>query len=58
MGKGDKKTRKGKIIMGSYGVTRPQKKGNGSVPTVMKKESEEQAPSPSKPKAPRKPKEE
>ncbi len=26
MGKGDKKSRKGKITMGSYGVTRPKKK--------------------------------
>ena len=26
MGKGDKKTKKGKIIKGSYGKTRPKKK--------------------------------
>jgi ribosomal small subunit protein bTHX len=26
MGKGDKKTKRGKIIMGSYGVRRPSKK--------------------------------
>jgi 30S ribosomal protein S31 len=26
MGKGDKKTRRGKITNGSYGVTRPRKK--------------------------------
>ncbi len=26
MGKGDKKTKRGKIIMGSYGVRRPRKK--------------------------------
>lgn len=26
MGKGDKKTRRGKITKGSYGVTRPKKK--------------------------------
>ena len=25
MGKGDKKSRKGKIFMGTYGVTRPRK---------------------------------
>lgn len=25
MGKGDKKTRRGKIVMGSYGKTRPHK---------------------------------
>lgn len=26
MGKGDKKSKRGKIIMGSYGVRRPQRK--------------------------------
>jgi 30S ribosomal protein S31 len=26
MGKGDKKTKKGKIAIGSYGVSRPKKK--------------------------------
>ena len=26
MGKGDKKTRRGKLAMGSFGVTRPKKK--------------------------------
>lgn len=26
MGKGDRKTRKGKLFMGSYGVSRPRKK--------------------------------
>ena len=26
MGKGDKKTKKGKIVKGSYGVIRPKKK--------------------------------
>ena len=28
MGKGDKKSRKGKITMGSYGVLRPKKSSN------------------------------
>ena len=28
MGKGDKKTRRGKIIAGSFGVRRPRKKTN------------------------------
>lgn len=28
MGKGDIKTRRGKIVNGSYGNTRPKKKGN------------------------------
>lgn len=41
MGKGDKKTRKGKIVAGSYGVTRPGKnsrlkkeKAAGSTPST------------------------
>jgi 30S ribosomal protein S31 len=28
MGKGDKKTRRGKLFMGSYGNTRPKKKSD------------------------------
>ena len=28
MGKGDKKSRRGKIILGSYGVRRPRKKND------------------------------
>jgi 30S ribosomal protein S31 len=28
MGKGDRKTKRGKIVKGSYGVTRPHKKRN------------------------------
>ena len=28
MGKGDKKTKKGKIVKGSYGVSRPHKSAN------------------------------
>lgn len=35
MGKGDKKTRRGKIFMGSYGVSRPSKE---SKPEVVKAE--------------------
>lgn len=31
MGKGDKKTRRGKIFMGSYGIRRPRKKAKPSV---------------------------
>lgn len=38
MGKGDKKTRRGKITAGSYGVTRPKKKANAKV-KVEKKQS-------------------
>ena len=30
MGKGDNRTRRGKIFQGSYGKTRPQKKRKGS----------------------------
>jgi len=38
MGKGDKKSRKGKIAMGSYGVSRPRKasSGNAFVPKSSK----------------------
>lgn len=32
MGKGDKKSRKGKISMGSYGKTRPQKLHKSTAP--------------------------
>jgi ribosomal small subunit protein bTHX len=35
MGKGDKKTKRGKLFMGSYGVTRPQK----STPKPVKAET-------------------
>lgn len=34
MGKGDKKTAKGKRVMGSYGVTRPKKKSTESAPVA------------------------
>ena len=30
MGKGDKKTKRGKIVKGSYGVRRPKKKKNAN----------------------------
>lgn len=36
MGKGDKKTKKGKITMGSYGVLRPKKTAVKAVPTKEK----------------------
>lgn len=38
MGKGDKKTKRGKIIMGSYGKTRPGKKKNKEDTTLRVKE--------------------
>lgn len=49
MGKGDKKTRKGKISMGSYGVLRPKAKRKKSAANVEpkakpKKEVEEKKP--------------
>jgi 30S ribosomal protein S31 len=40
MGKGDKKTRKGKIAMGSYGKTRPHHvKAASSIPSEKAEES-------------------
>jgi 30S ribosomal protein S31 len=39
MGKGDKKTKKGKIVKGSYGVSRPRKSSDDSK-TVEKKQKE------------------
>lgn len=37
MGKGDKKSRKGKIFMGSYGVTRKRKKKVAAKKAAVKK---------------------
>lgn len=37
MGRGDKKTKKGKIFKGSYGKTRPSKKGNKPAPAASGK---------------------
>ena len=39
MGKGDKKTKKGKIVMGSYGVSRPRK--TKDQPTAKVEKSQE-----------------
>jgi 30S ribosomal protein S31 len=39
MGKGDKKTRKGKITQGSYGKTRPRKSSKSSKVEKPKKEA-------------------
>lgn len=36
MGKGDKKSKRGKIIMGSYGVRRPRNKAKADVTVVEK----------------------
>ncbi len=38
MGRGDKKTKKGKISMGSYGVRRPKKKATAYKAKEEKKE--------------------
>lgn len=53
MGKGDKKTRRGKIVNGSYGVRRPRKK---STPVVIAKKSKTKPKVEAKPKAETKPK--
>lgn len=52
MGKGDKKSRKGKITMGSYGVTRPRKKAKKVVASAPKtpKVKKEAAPKKAAPK--------
>jgi 30S ribosomal protein S31 len=55
MGKGDKKTKKGKISMGSYGVTRPQRKKKVDITAVKsakpaKAKKEEKAVKEDKPK--------
>lgn len=41
MGKGDKKTKRGKINIGSYGVTRPRKKKKSVATPVEKVEKKE-----------------
>ena len=38
MGKGDKKTKRGKIVIGSFGVRRPSKKKNSPAPAAVKAE--------------------
>ena len=39
MGKGDKKTKRGKITMGTFGVRRPRKKKKSFVVVKRKKKS-------------------
>ncbi len=48
MGKGDKKSRKGKIFMGSYGVSRPRKKSKSASPKKIAKKAEKAAAAPKK----------
>jgi len=43
MGKGDKKSRKGKIAMGSYGVTRPRKTAKSATAAGAKKAAPKKA---------------
>jgi 30S ribosomal protein S31 len=52
MGRGDKKTRKGKIAIGSFGKTRPhdEHKVKAYVPAEKPAASEEAAAAPAKPK--------
>lgn len=38
MGKGDKKSRRGKIIIGTFGVSRPARKQNKAETPKVKKE--------------------
>ncbi|MCG8698615.1 MAG: 30S ribosomal protein THX [Bacteroidales bacterium] len=40
MGKGDIKTKRGKLFNGSYGVTRPRKKVKAYAPAEEKKSAE------------------
>ncbi len=45
MGRGDKKSAKGKRAMGSYGITRPRKKTTSTAPvTEVKAVKEKKAP--------------
>jgi 30S ribosomal protein S31 len=54
MGKGDKKSKRGKIIMGSYGVRRPQKTHASPVnPTVKEEKPAAKVKAPAAPKAPK-----
>ncbi len=54
MGKGDKKTRRGKITMGTFGVRRPRKRNKPVVVVAVKKKAKPKTTA--KPKAAAKPK--
>ncbi len=59
MGKGDKKTRRGKITLGTFGVRRPRKKNKAVVVIKAKKpkaETKPKAATKAKPKTAAKPK--
>ena len=51
MGKGDRKTKKGKITIGSYGVRRPKKKSTIVPAATTKKTTATKAPKAKKPAA-------
>lgn len=46
MGKGDQKSRRGKISIGTYGVRRPRKKSKTIIPTTKAKPAVEKAKKP------------
>lgn len=48
MGKGDKKTRRGKISMGSYGVLRPRKKAAAKTSAKSADSADKKAAAPKK----------
>lgn len=50
MGKGDKKTKRGKIILGSHGVTRPRKSATTHAKSAVVNEVQE-SPKSKQPKA-------
>jgi ribosomal small subunit protein bTHX len=58
MGKGDKKTRRGKIVMKSYGVRRPQRTKKVILPAVPPAPAVKPEPKPEKVKKVKPPKEE
>ena len=55
MGKGDKKTKKGKISIGSFGVSRPKRIANRPKATKKAKPKQKPAIEKPKPKAKKKP---
>ena len=59
MGKGDQKTRRGKVTAGSYGKTRPKKSAKAKLvaATVVEKPKKQTAPKAEKPKKVAKPEE-
>jgi 30S ribosomal protein S31 len=58
MGKGDKRSRRGKIFAGSFGKTRPKFKKDTYVPSADAGEKSAEAPKERKPRVKKKPAEE